>query len=250
MEGYPVTSGQQFSLLFDESKPPWDFTVVRQGELGPLYFSVKGGRGKDFREDPGDPFFYYLRARWDAAEKPQQAIRDYSRAIELEPGFDLAYIYRGHLYEEAGEREAARRDYLTALEMTPDLGEAHAYYAYFLDVEDASAARQHIQAAVELTGCVGAFEGFNIDCAEDYLLLGSLMMHDPPQMAGIAEQGIRFYEGFADNFFNAMCAYSLQGNRQRASEYARRYLDFPREDKEADRNAIAEQIIDGAGSCV
>jgi len=250
MDGVPVTSGQQFSTLFDQSDSPWEFVVIRKGESQPLHFRVDGERGKNFPEESDDPFFYYLRARWDAAEKPDRAITDYSRAIELEPDFDLAYIYRGHLYEEAGDRESARKDYLSALEITPDLGEAHAYYAYFLDVEGPTTARQHAEKAIELDECEGAFEGFNIDCSENYLLLASLLTYDPQRMAQVAEQGIRFYEGFAGNFFNAMCAYSLQGNDQQASRYARKYLDFPRKDREADRDEVAKQVAQGAGSCV
>src|SRR5437867_1457561 len=113
MDGVPVTSGQQFQHLFDKShKASWDFVVLRQGEPEPLTFHVKGGRGRDFPEDPSDPFFYYLRGRWDAADDPDSAMRDYSRVIELEPRFDLAYLYRGPLYEARGNRVAAGRDYL------------------------------------------------------------------------------------------------------------------------------------------
>ncbi len=249
MEGIPVTSGQQFQRIFDASHSPWEFVVIRKGESQPLHFRVEGGRGKNFREDSNDPFFYYLRARWDAGNKPEHAIQDYSRAIELEPRFDLAYLYRGQLYEERGDREAARRDYLAALEDTPDLGEAHAYYAYFLDVEDPTTARQHIEKAVELDACEGAFEGFNIDCSANYLLLASLLNHDPQRMAQVAEQGIRFYDRFADNYFNAMCAYSMLADDTRAQQYAREYLDFPSADREPDRTERAKMVLNSAGTC-
>lgn len=249
MEGYPVTSGRQFSLVFEESDPPWDFTVIRRGEPRHLRFKVSGGRGKNFREEANDPFFYYLRARWDAAEKPDQAINDYGRAIELEPDFDLAYLYRGQLYEERSDREAASRDYLKALELGPRLGEAHAIYAYFIDNEDPGAALEHINLAVELDHCSGAFETYNIDCSSSYLLLASLHADQAAEMAAMAEQAIRFYDGFADNYFNAMCAYSILGDAIRAQAYARRYLKFSPEEREPDRTELARRVRDGRGVC-
>ena len=250
MEGYPVTSGQQFSLLFEESDPPWEFVVIRKGEPQPLTFKFSGGRGENFKEDPNDPFFYYLRGRWDADEKPEQAIEDYTRVIELEPRFDLAYLYRGELYEEKGERELARRDYEKALDLSPLLGETHAFFAYFIDVEDPEAARSHIETAAELDRCEGSFERYNIDCSADYLLLASLIgPGDAGEMAATAEQAIRFYDGFADNYFNAMCAYSSLSGEERARHHAEEYLAFPRNERDAERSEMALSIRDGSGSC-
>jgi hypothetical protein len=248
MEGIPVTSGQQFQYLFETTDPPWTFAIIRSGMAQPLQFTVRGGRGEDFREDADDPFFYYLRARWDADKKPQQAIRDYSRAIELEPRFDLAYLYRGDLYKDAGDGEAARQDYLTALELSPDLGEAHSRYAYFVDEEDPSTAEEHIRRAVELNRCKGAFEDHNIDCADNYVLLAWLSA-DHTEMARLAEQGIRFYDEFADHYFNAMCAYSSLGDDVRAKAYADRYLKFSKSQRTPERTAIAEGFRAGTEEC-
>jgi Tetratricopeptide repeat len=248
MEGIPVTSGQQFQYVFDTTDPPWTFAIIRSGVAQPLQFKVRGGRGENFREDASDPFFYYLRARWDASEKPQQAIRDYSRAIELEPRFDLAYLYRGDLYKEAGDHEAARKDYLTAIEMSPDLGEAHSHYAYFVDEEDPLTAEEHIRRAVELNRCEGGFQEHNIDCADNYVLLAHLLS-DASEMARVAEEGISFFDGFADNYFNAMCAYSYLGDDARAKSYADRYLKFSKSKRTTERTAIAEGVREGTREC-
>ena len=250
MEGIPVTSGQQFQHIFDLSHPPWTFAIMRNGSTQPLRFKVNGGRGKSFREDSNDPFFYYLRARWDAEDKPDKAIADYTRVIELQPDFDLAYLYRAQLYEERGDREAARNDYLKSLDLSPALGELHSYYAYFIDVEDAQAARAHIEEAVRLDRCEGAFDSYNIDCSEVYLLLASLMgPAEAQKMAETAEQAIRFYGGFADNYFNAMCAYLFLGDKEQARACARSYLDFPNNKRPAERSEIAEGVRDGIGGC-
>ena len=66
--------------------------------------------------------------------KFEQAIENYSKAIELKPDYAYAYINRGNLYLKTGKTEAALKDYNKAIELKPDyvvcydnLGLAYAY---------------------------------------------------------------------------------------------------------------------------
>jgi hypothetical protein len=248
-EGYPVTSGQQFSAIFDQSEKPWDVTVIRRGESEPLRFKVEGGWGKTFQEDKDDPIFYYLRARWNAQEDASGAIQDYGRAIELDPRFELAFLYRGQLYADRGDAESATKDLGHALELSPELGEVHSIYSFSVALTD-SEARQHIEEAIRLHECDGAFEGMNVDCAIDYVQFSDLQLSDDPRQAvESALQSIRFYDGYAHPYFVAACGFSLTNRPEDGQEYARKYLQFPKSERMDTATAAAKVILSGEGVC-
>jgi tetratricopeptide (TPR) repeat protein len=52
----------------------------------------------------------------------EQAIADYSKAIELDPDDATAYSNRGSAYKESGDLEQAIADYNKAIELDPDDG--------------------------------------------------------------------------------------------------------------------------------
>lgn len=244
MEGVPVTSGQQYSLLFEESSQPWDFTILRKGEPLPLHFTVKGGRGKNFREDKDNPFFYYLRARWDADDKPDDAIKDYSRAIELEPRFDIAYLYRGELYLEKGDPERALRDFEQALKLSPGLGEVHSHLAYFYRDRDEQASLDAATKALELDRCFGAFTEWNLDCAIEYIPLASAQSHLVGLETAIAsaEASIEYYPGLGEPYFLLAVFYEEVGQAEAARRYAREYLSMGSSKQYAPYVARAREI--------
>ena len=55
----------------------------------------------------------------------QEAIADYSRAIELKPDYAEAYCNRGAVYQALGQMDAALADYNKAIELKPDNAEAY-----------------------------------------------------------------------------------------------------------------------------
>jgi tetratricopeptide (TPR) repeat protein len=57
----------------------------------------------------------------EAVQHLEDAIADYTKAIELDPQHTRAYNNRGNAYISLGETESALRDYDTALELDPDL---------------------------------------------------------------------------------------------------------------------------------
>lgn len=70
---------------------------------------------------PKEGRFFTLRASaWWALEKPEQALADFDRAIEL--GYDAAHAYtsRGLFHAEVGNFDKAIADYSTALEKDPE----------------------------------------------------------------------------------------------------------------------------------
>lgn len=59
--------------------------------------------------------------RWELEE----AISEYRRAIEMEPGMALAYTRLGRVYSKKGLQEKAEKEHKKALELDPKLAEAH-----------------------------------------------------------------------------------------------------------------------------
>ena len=49
----------------------------------------------------------------------QDALQALAQAERVDPGYDMTYVYRGNIYEQAGDRVAAARQYQHALELKP-----------------------------------------------------------------------------------------------------------------------------------
>jgi tetratricopeptide (TPR) repeat protein len=168
LNGSPITSGRQFTYHFEElpGGPVQEFVVQRGNQE--LTLDVVLGIRADLPES--DPYFYYLRAKSDTeVVNYSQIMADYTKAIELEPQFDLAYLYRGILQgDHGGDSEAAKADLLRALELDPELTEAHrALTRLLLQEGDFAAALAHINRSIELNGCGSLVEPWDFDCGED-----------------------------------------------------------------------------------
>ena len=228
MNDIPITSGSQFSIVFEQSeRRDFTFSVLRPGRDEPMDFHViLGAPGGPFEEDPDDPFFYYLLARGDAERAHiEEDIADYTRAIELAPDFDLAYLYRGGLHEEIGDYGSALRDYRRAIQLSPGLGEVYSVLAYFLNPDDVPGAMANIREAIGLNECESGFVRYNVDCAVGYSLLARLEGYSDVRVTvRVANDAVRFYPGLPDPYFELANANEHLGNLEEASEYAERYL--------------------------
>ena len=49
----------------------------------------------------------------------EEAVKHYSRAVEMRPNFALPYIYRGDIYRKMGEFDLAIEDYTEAIRLVP-----------------------------------------------------------------------------------------------------------------------------------
>lgn len=172
LNGSPITSGRQFTYHFEElpGGPVQEF-VVQRGDQE-LTLDVVLGIGSNLPKD--DPYFYYLRAKSDTEVLDySQIMADYTKAIELEPQFDLAYLYRGTVQLNFGgddQLAKAKADLLKALELDPKLTEAHRALARLLLREgDFEGALEHINRSIELNGCGRRVEPWDFDCGEDLM---------------------------------------------------------------------------------
>ncbi len=70
--------------------------------------------------------YNYRGVTYDKLDRYQEAIRDYTRSLELDPTFVIAYNNRGATYERLRDYDRSLEDYTSALQHDPTL--AHAYY--------------------------------------------------------------------------------------------------------------------------
>jgi Flp pilus assembly protein TadD len=76
--------------------------------------------------DPSNALAYNNRGIvWHRKDELENAIADYDRAIELDPEDAVAYNNRGLAWEEAGELDKAIDDYNRAIELDPEDATAH-----------------------------------------------------------------------------------------------------------------------------
>ncbi|MGR6915061.1 tetratricopeptide repeat protein [[Actinomadura] parvosata] len=69
---------------------------------------------------------YANRAQLQAmAGQPEAALADYTRAIEIDPGYPDYYLDRGNLLHELGRDEEALADYETVMRLSPPFPEAY-----------------------------------------------------------------------------------------------------------------------------
>jgi hypothetical protein len=171
MDGMAITSGRQFSFLFEDLPGTGHHTFVVQRGSQQLTLEVdladRAGAPKE------DPYLYYLRARKLGADSIDldadfdQIIADYTRAIEQDPEFELPYLYRGDL-QIGRDNEAAQADLERALALDPGLAEAHRWLAQLAENrDDFDTAIEHINRSIELNGCGETLERWDLDCAED-----------------------------------------------------------------------------------
>ena len=80
-----------------------------------------------------------------------EALKDYSRAIELSPNNAAAYTNRGVAYGEKGEFDLAIEDYFSALKINPDFANAYNNRGYtYVEKDEIERAIKDLDKAVQL----------------------------------------------------------------------------------------------------
>lgn len=70
---------------------------------------------------------WYLDRGNELAEEGryEEAIEEYTKAIEIDPDYAAAYNNRGYAYDELGEYQQAIDDYTKAIEIDPDCADTY-----------------------------------------------------------------------------------------------------------------------------
>ena len=80
-----------------------------------------------------------------------EALKAYSRAIELSPNNAAAYTNRGVAYGERGELDLSIKDYFSALKINPDFAEAYNNRGYaYVEKDEIELAIKDLDKAIEL----------------------------------------------------------------------------------------------------
>ena len=104
------------------------------------------------KHQPAKAFDHYNRGvRNDDLGNSTQAMLDYTKTIDLDPKFDLAYFSRGFLKYKLGDKEGALKDYDKTIELNPNLTSAHCNRGYTKsDLGDNSGALSDFNKAIGL----------------------------------------------------------------------------------------------------
>ena len=79
--------------------------------------------------DPHDARFYISRVCFKGTESHEDAIEDYTKAIEIEPNSVFAYRLRGDSKSKLGDYQGAIDDYTKAIEIYPNKAYLYNYHA-------------------------------------------------------------------------------------------------------------------------
>jgi len=83
----------------------------------------------------------------------QAALRNFNRALELDPKMATGYVNRGFVFNDLKQPAKASRDFQTALKLQPDYGEAHLGLAYAdLQLHRPKPALKQLDAAHKILG--------------------------------------------------------------------------------------------------
>jgi tetratricopeptide (TPR) repeat protein len=92
----------------------------------PLSFFFLFGCTYIFNRSYQDPYKHFVKGDlYFRNNKTKKAIKEFKKAINIDPRFALAYNNLGEVYSFLEKYEEAIREYKRALEINPELPEAH-----------------------------------------------------------------------------------------------------------------------------
>lgn len=133
----------------------------------------------------------------------QQAIDDFTRAIEKDPHMVEALVNRGYVRNDMQDARAAIRDFEPALKMSPDNGIAHLGMAYsYLQLHQSREALEETGRAEKFTGEIGAT---HMARATAYRQMRVLNKAEAEYRLALkfAPDDLRIYEALADTLYHA-----------------------------------------------
>ena len=81
---------------------------------------------------PNDARFYISRGTFRGTKNYEDAIEDYTKAIEIDPNYQFAYFNRARVKRELGDYQGAIDDYTKAIKNDPN---NHFAYQFRADVK-------------------------------------------------------------------------------------------------------------------
>jgi tetratricopeptide (TPR) repeat protein len=201
LDGTPVTSGPQFSGLFDAHEGnTFVFRVVRAHSHEADDVKVSFGPGTGIDAPPDDPITPFLEAKDDLGRHLEIGVGEYSKAIELAPDFDLAYAGRAQVEQHYNKHPEAIADYRKAIELDPNLAEALRSLAWLLAASSDVPPHESvelIERAVSSDGCDEQIKDNNSDCGQDYAVYADILLRlrDPRHAIERAILALRFDAG-------------------------------------------------------
>ena len=114
-----------WSMVSTQSKSKYGDMGLVEYEKG-NYEDAIDNYTKAIESHPADAFLYNNRGlAYFELKKYKRAISDYSKAIELRPDYAVAYCNRGLAYFETRSFDEAISDYTKAIELDPDYADAY-----------------------------------------------------------------------------------------------------------------------------
>jgi tetratricopeptide (TPR) repeat protein len=188
----------------------------------------------------------YFRLGWlyqTPFSNPQQALDNYTRAIELDPNYAEAYANRGSAFYTQGNRAAAMANYTRAIELDPKL--AVAYYnlgfAHYDQGDPAAAIADYTQ-AIEL----------DPKLAQAYINRGSAFHAQGDLAAAIADytQAIELAPEDADAYYNRGNTYYAHHNLAAATADYSQVIKLDPKYADAHYNLACVLALQGQGESV
>jgi tetratricopeptide (TPR) repeat protein len=176
LDGTPVTSGPQFDGLFTaHTGSTFTFTIVRAHTHVTNTVRVSFGRASAIVAPKNDAITYFLNGKTDGANgRFSDAVADFSKAIQLAPDFDLAYIGRGAARSAIETSVETNNDFIKATELDPEQAEGLRDIVTGVPIpltDEPGGVIDTIKRAIKSDECTALAGTQNSDCGRDYALL-------------------------------------------------------------------------------
>jgi tetratricopeptide (TPR) repeat protein len=145
---------EQFDKVI-EQVPDYVFAYVDRSRARKDEGDYRGAEtdlGEAIKREPGYYWHYIDRGRLRLLSMgdPDSALEDFVHAIDIDPDFFYAYVFRGGIHDQAGDNPRAIEDYLKVLAARPDYYHLYAPVSVLLYSEERfREARKYLKMAYE-----------------------------------------------------------------------------------------------------
>jgi len=174
---------------------------------------------------------FFKEAKWE------EAVKEFSGGISVDPANPLLYFYRGVSQENLGRIEETLADYQKAMELKPDFVLPYSRSAKIY------ARRQNYEKAVELYQKAVELGDQDITTRYNYsVVLMNLGQNAEAKVA--LENLLELDPDYADAYYHLGILSIGQGETEKAKEFLQKFLQIDPENPNA---ALAKQILESLG---